>query len=90
MGMLTNEASQRPRKAAKLPADMARPRTRPIGAKTVLSFQVEDSLVEALDAAAEEMTHARPVGSTKVTRSEVVKVALSKWLADRSAKPTRQ
>jgi predicted transcriptional regulator len=67
---------------------MARPRTRPAGAKTVLSFQVEDSLVEALDAAADEMTRTRPPGSAKVTRSEVVKVALSHWLTARSK--TRQ
>ena len=82
--MLTNETSQRPRRSARLPSEMARPRTRPVGAKTVLSFQVEDSLVEALDAAAEEMTRTRPPGSAKVARSEVVKVALTKWLAERS------
>ena len=82
--MLTNETSQRPRKPAKLSPEMARQRTRAPGAKTVLSFLVEDSLVEALDAAAEEMTRTRPPGSAKVARSEVVKVALAKWLADRS------
>ena len=82
--MLAKETSQRSRRSAKLPSEMARIRERPVGAKTVLSFQVEDSLVEALDAVAEEMSRMRPPGSAKVARSEVVKVALTQWLADHS------
>jgi hypothetical protein len=47
---------------------------------------VDDSLIESLDAAAEEMSKDRPPGSAKVARSEVVKIALAQWLAARSAR----
>ena len=87
--MLTNENSQRSKRSAKLPSEMARPRVRPPGTKTVLSFLVDDSLIESLDAAAEELSKERPVGSAKVARSEVVKIALTQWLAARP-KPRQQ
>jgi hypothetical protein len=45
---------------------------------------VDDSLIESLDAAADELSKERPVGSAKVARSEVVKIALTQWLASRS------
>jgi hypothetical protein len=81
--MLTSENSQLSRKSAKL-ADVGRPRTRPPGEKTTLSFQVEDSFLKALDEEALRLTAERGPGASKVSRSEMVKVILSKWLAARS------
>lgn len=81
--MLTSENSQPSRKSAKL-ADVGRPRTRPPGEKTTLSFQVEDAFLKALDAEAERLTVERGPGARKVSRSEMVTVILAKWLADHS------
>jgi hypothetical protein len=86
--MQVMENSQRHRKSERL-ADVGRPRTRPPGEKTTLSFQVEDAFVKALDEEAAHLTAERGPGARKVTRSEMVMVILSKWLAARSGK-TRQ
>ena len=63
---------------------MGRPRTRPPGEKTTLSFQVEDSFLKALDEEALRLTAERGPGASKVSRSEMVKVILAKWLASRT------
>jgi hypothetical protein len=81
--MLTSENSQPSRKSAKL-AEVGRPRTRPPGEKTTLSFQVEDLFLKALDEEAARLTAERGPGASKVSRSEMVKVILAKWLAARS------
>jgi hypothetical protein len=81
--MLTSENSQPSRKSAKLP-DVGRPRTRPPGEKTTLSFQVEDAFLKALDEEAARLTAERGPGASKVSRSEMVKVILAKWLAARA------
>jgi hypothetical protein len=44
------------------------------------ALQARMQFAAILDAAAEEMTRARPAGSAKTTRSEVIKVALSERL----------
>jgi hypothetical protein len=86
ISMLTIENSQPSRKSAKVP-DVGRPRTRPPGEKTTLSFQVEDSFLKALDEEALRLTTERGPGARKVSRSEMVTVILAKWMADRSKKP---
>ena len=81
--MLTMENSHRHLKSTKLP-DVGRPRTRPPGEDTILSFKVSDATVKALDAEAARMTVERGPGASKVSRTEAVKVILARWLADRS------
>ena len=78
------ENSQRNRKAAKVVADLGRPRTRPPGENTVLSFKVTDEFIATLDKAAEALTRERPPGSSKVSRTETIKILLSEALAARS------
>jgi len=78
------ENSQATRKSARLAADVGRPRTRPPGEKTTLSFQVEDAFLKALDEEAGRLTAERGPGARKVSRSEMVTVILAKWLAERS------
>ena len=81
--MLMSENSQSSKKSAKL-ADVGRPRTRPPGEKTTLSFQVEDASLKALDAEAERLTAERGPGARKVSRSEMVTVIIAKWMSDRA------
>ena len=81
--MLTMENSHHHLKSTKLP-DVGRPRTRPPGEDTILSFKVSDATVKALDAEAARMTVERGPGASKVSRTEAVKVILARWLADRS------
>ena len=82
--MQTMENSQRTKKSAKL-SDVGRPRTRPPGEDTVLSFKVTDEFVAMLDKAAEELTRERPAGSSKVSRTETLKILLTEALAARAA-----
>ncbi len=77
------ENSQVSKKSARLP-DVGRKRQRPPGEKTTLSFQVEDAFLKALDDEAAHLTEERGPGASKVSRSEMVKVILSKWLAERT------
>jgi hypothetical protein len=81
--MLEAENSQRSKKSAKL-SDVGRPRVRPPGENTVLSFKVTDEFIALLDKAAEHLTRERPPGSSKVSRTEAVKILLSEALAARS------
>jgi hypothetical protein len=78
--MLTAENSRRTTKSARLTDGMGRHRTRPLGEDTVLSFKVSDALVRALDAEALRLTADRGPGASKVSRSEMVKLILAKWL----------
>ena len=81
--MIEVENSQRSKKSAKLP-DVGRPRIRPPGENTVLSFKVSDELIALLDKAAERLTRERPPGSSRVSRTEAIKILLSEALAARS------
>jgi hypothetical protein len=81
--MLEAENSQRNKKSAKL-ADVGRPRTRPPGETTVLSFKVTDEFIAMLDKAAESLSRERPPGSSKVSRTEAIKILLSEALTARS------
>jgi hypothetical protein len=81
--MQTMENSHRNKKSAKL-GDVGRPRTRPPGEDTVLSFKVTDEFIAMLDKAAEALTRERPPGSSKVSRTEAIKILLSEALAARS------
>ena len=78
------ENSQRSKKPAKVLPDLGRPRTRPPGENTVLSFKVTDEFIVLLDKAAEALTRERPIGSSKVSRTETIKILLSEALAARS------
>ena len=78
------ENSQRSKKSAKVIPDLGRPRTRPPGENTVLSFKVTDEFIVLLDKAAEALTRERPIGSSKVSRTETIKILLSEALAARS------
>jgi hypothetical protein len=81
--MLEVENSHRTRKSARMP-DVGRPRTRPPGENTVLSFKVGDEFIALLDKAAEALTRERPPGSSRVSRTEAIKILLSEALAARS------
>jgi hypothetical protein len=81
--MLEAENSHRGKKSAKL-ADVGRPRIRPPGEITVLSFKVTDEFIAMLDKAAESLSRERPPGSSKVSRTEAIKILLSEALAARS------
>jgi len=83
--MLMSENSPISRKSARLADDVGRPRTRPPGEKTTLSFQVEDAFLKALDEEALRLTAERGPGARKVSRSEMVTVILAKWMAERTA-----
>jgi len=82
--MQVMENSQRSKKSAKVIPDLGRPRTRPPGENTVLSFKVTDEFIVLLDKAAETLTRERPIGSSKVSRTETIKILLSEALAARS------
>ena len=84
------ENSQQNRKSAKVAADLGRPRTRPPGENTVLSFKATDEFIATLDKAAEELTRERPLGSSKVSRTETIKILLTEALAARAARTKRQ
>jgi hypothetical protein len=64
--------------------DVGRPRTRPPGETTTLSFKAEPKLLEALDAEAERMSAEQPPGRAKLSRTEMIKIALFEWLAARA------
>jgi hypothetical protein len=81
--MLEAENSHHNKKSAKL-ADVGRPRIRPPGETTVLSFKVTDEFIAMLDKAAESLSRERPPGSSKVSRTEAIKILLSEALAARS------
>jgi hypothetical protein len=86
--MIEGEKLEISRKSGKLP-DVGRPRTRPPGPKTTLSFQVSDEIVTSLDNEAARMTAERGPGASKVTRSELVNIILAKWAAAHT-KPRQQ
>jgi hypothetical protein len=88
--MLTNENVQSRKKSARLPEGMSRPKTRPEGAKTVLSFQVDPDLLASLDEEADLLTRERGEGASKVYRSEAVKMAIAAWLKMRKADRTKR
>lgn len=81
--MLEGEKLKSSKKSVNIP-DVGRPRTRPPGPKTTLSFQVSEDLVAVLDTEAARMTAERGLGASKVTRSELVNMILSEWAAARS------
>ena len=83
--MLESENSHRTRKSAKL-ADVGRPRIRPAGENTALSFKATDEFIAMLDKAAESLTRERPPGSSKVSRTEAIKILLAEALAARAAR----
>jgi len=66
---------------------VGRPRTRPLTETIALGFKAEPELVEALDAEAERMSKERPAGSSRISRTEVIKIILHEWLAARSKRP---
>jgi hypothetical protein len=82
-GMDMAENSKVSKKSARL-LDVGRIRKRQPGEKGILSFQVEEDLLTALDNEATRLTAERGPGASKVSRSEMVKVILAKWLAERS------
>jgi hypothetical protein len=77
------ENSQRTSKSARL-SDVGRPRTRPEGEETILSFRVSDATINALDAEASRLTSERGPGASKVSRTEMVKMIIARWMSERS------
>lgn len=63
--------------------EVGRPRKSRPGESTALGFKVEPDLVRALDEEAERMTSKQEPGRGKVSRTEVIKMVLYQWLADR-------
>jgi hypothetical protein len=81
--MVEGDKLESSKKSAKI-LDVGRPRTRPPGPKTTLSFQVSEEIVATLDAEAARMTAERGLGASKVTRSELVNIILAKWASAHS------
>lgn len=48
-----------------------------------LGFKVEPDLIRALDEEAERLSAEQEVGRAKVSRTEVIKMVLYQWLAER-------
>jgi hypothetical protein len=82
--MQLNENSQRHRRSEKLGDGLGRPRIRPLTESIALGFKAAPDLVQALDQEAARLTAERGPGASKVSRTEVIKLVLAKWLADRS------
>jgi hypothetical protein len=70
---------------------LGRPRKRPIGEDTSLSFRVGDALVRALDAETEAMNRERVEGHPLLSRGDACRIMLNEALAahakDRTSKP---
>jgi hypothetical protein len=49
-----------------------------------IGFKADPDLVRALDEEAARLTAERGPGASKVSRTEVIKVVLARWLAERS------
>jgi hypothetical protein len=81
--MQTAENSQRSKKSARLP-DVGRPRVRALTETINIGFKADPDLVRALDEEAARLTAERGPGASKVSRTEVIKVVLARWLAERS------
>ncbi len=74
------------RKSAKL-ADVGRPKIRPLDEDTTLSFKASAELIGQLDAEAERMSAEKPEGSSRVSRSEAIKIILKSWIKAHPTKP---
>jgi hypothetical protein len=72
--------SQGQTRSAKLP-DVGRPRKRPLGEDTVLSFKVGDELIAKLDAEAKTMSAEQPPGRAAISRGELIRILLHEGLA---------
>jgi hypothetical protein len=81
--MTVIENSHRNHGSEKL-ADVGRPRKRPIGETTVLSFKVGDDLIRMLDEEAKRMSAEQPPGRASIARGELIRIALHEWLAERA------
>ena len=77
------ENSQRSHKSARL-TDVGRPRVRALTETINIGFKAAPDLVQALDTEAAQLTAERGPGASKVSRTEVIKLVLARWLADRS------
>jgi metal-responsive CopG/Arc/MetJ family transcriptional regulator len=66
-----------------------RPRKNPVGNMTLLSVRIPAAFADEIDEAAQRVHSSRPPGSDPVTRSEVVKIALTEWIARQSAATKR-
>jgi hypothetical protein len=88
MRTMEAENSRGTRKSARLP-DVGRPRIRPPGENTVLSFKVTDEFIDMLDKAAEQLTRERPPGSSRVSRTEAIKILLAEALTARAERSTQ-
>jgi hypothetical protein len=76
------ENSQRNSKSARI-LDVGRPRARPEDEDTILSFRVSDATIKALDAEAARLTAERGPGASKVSRTEMVKMIIARWMGER-------
>ena len=78
-GSVANNSHRRTR-SARLP-DVGRPRKRPPGENTVLSFKVGDDLIRLLDEESERMTTEQPPGHASISRGELIRILLHEGLA---------
>lgn len=62
--------------------DVGRPRKRTSDETVTLGFRVDPALVSALDTEAERQSAEQPPGKARVSRTDVIKMALYKWLAE--------
>jgi hypothetical protein len=78
MNVATN--SQRNGKQIKMAEALGRPRKRPIGEDTSLSFRVGDALVRALDEETEAMNAEQEPGRPLLSRGDVCRILLHEGL----------
>jgi hypothetical protein len=65
-----------------LSAGVGRPKKKRPEETVSLGFSVEPDLIRALDAEAERLTTEQPSGRGRVSRTEVIKMVLYRWLDD--------
>lgn len=88
--MEMTKGSHRSQKSAIVP-DVGRPRVRAPNETINIGFKAEPELVRALDEEAARLAverRSQGLGTSKVSRTEAIKVILDNWLKQRS-KPSR-
>lgn len=71
---------------------VGRPRKRPEGESTAMGFKISPELAAAIDAEAIKMTEEQPQGLPRVSRTDVIRVALHEFIERRQktrAKPSK-
>jgi hypothetical protein len=66
-------------------AKVGRPRVRPLNETVPLSIKIDPDLMRALDTEVEAANVGLPLGRARVSRGELIRMALHEWIATRKA-----